>query len=334
MVVRKSKHRKWIVMAAIAVLGGGSLGLLLAGRLTAAGCNCELWTKTLHQASLLNHEGLTIQDPSGETLAKVTVKAASLTEVLSKFENGPILLTVKQTALTPDFLQKLAYIIPFNGTLVLFQNGIGHVELLRQALPGRRLITAVTTEGALRISEVIVRHTGEGEIRLGEWFPDGDAEISGNSHIDGDIANEALLQVEQLLKQAGFSVLLSKQLEDVVLRKLLINAVINPLTAILRIRNGELTETADRKRLMQALFHETFGILSHYGLKDESKLWETVLRVCHTTYSNESSMLQDINLHKETEIEFINGAICRMAIRQGIEAPWNQAVMALVKAAH
>lgn len=322
-------------MTTNAVLGGGSLGLLLAAKLTASGFNCEVWTKTNEQASLLNQGGITIQDPSGGVIDKVSVRAAPLNKIKSKVEAGLILLTVKQTALIPDFLKRLAEIIPVNGTLVLFQNGVGHVELLQQALPGRKLITAITTEGALRIDEVTVRHTGRGEIRLGEWFLNDEADIREHNNVESDIANDiVLLQVEQLLKQAGFSVLLSKHLGEVVLQKLLTNAVINPLTAILRIRNGELTISAERKQLMQALFHETFGILSHYGLKDEPLLWEMVLQVCHKTYSNKSSMLQDVTLHKETEIEFINGAICRMAIRQGVEAPWNQAVMALVKATH
>lgn len=308
-------------MAAVVVWGGGSLGLLLAGRLTASGCDCEVWTRTPQQASQLNREGLVIQESSGKTMEKVNVKATSITDIAPIKENVPVLLTVKQTVLTPDFLLQLPPIIPPNGTLVLFQNGMGHVELLQKALPGRRLITAITTEGALRIDETTVRHTGRGEIRIADEY---------DSHLENNI----LLQIEHLLRQAGFSVLLSKDLGEAVLRKLLINAVINPLTAILRIRNGELTETTDRMNLMKALFQETYEVLSRYGLEDEYKLWESVLHVCRSTYNNESSMLQDVNLHKQTEIEFINGAICRMAIRQGIEAPWNQAVMALVKAAH
>jgi 2-dehydropantoate 2-reductase len=315
-------------MTAIAVLGGGSLGLLLAGKLTASGCNCVLWTKSQNQASLINTNGISLEEHSGET-NKINVNAVPFAEI-STFQ-GPVLLTVKQTALTPDFLERLATVVTFNGTLVLFQNGIGHMALLQQAMPGRKLIMAVTTEGAQRIDETTVRHTGQGETRIGEWQLD-------DRLMARDAANEnaadTLLLLESLLKQAGFSVFLSKQLGEAVLRKLLINAVINPLTAILRIRNGELTQSLARMDLMKALFHETYGILSFYGLSDELELWNTVLQVCNATDRNESSMLQDVSLHKETEIEFINGAIYRMAIQQGREAPWNEAVTALVKATH
>ncbi|TFE31722.1 ketopantoate reductase family protein [Cohnella luojiensis] len=304
-------------MGKVAVLGGGSLGLLLAGKLQAtSGSDCELWTRTSNQADLLNLNGITLQDSGGCYSDRVHPVARSLDNVGS-FGEGIVLLTVKQTALTSDFLERLAAIVPSGGMVVLFQNGIGHRELLREALPNRSLAVAVTTEGALRVDATTVRHTGSGETRIG---------------VDDETDAKLLFSLERMLKQAGFSVFLSKQLEGAIMRKLLINAVINPLTAILRVRNGELAATSERLALMKALFQETYGILSDFGLDDETGLWNAVLQVCSATRDNESSMLQDVIAHKETEIEFINGAICRMASRQGKVAHWNETVTALVKA--
>jgi 2-dehydropantoate 2-reductase len=321
------------IMAKIAVLGGGSLGLLLAGRLTASGCECVLWTRSPEQAALLNAQGLTLEDQAEQTSIQVGIHAVPILDV-KPFKEGPVLIAVKQTALTSVFLKRLAVIIPDGSTLVLFQNGVGHVELARQALPGRHILTAVTTEGALRIDATTVRHTGRGDTRMGEWQLQEVTETKEHTLPANENAASKLLLVQRLLKQAGFSVLLSKQLRYEVLHKLLINAVINPLTALLRIRNGELTASNDRVRLMKALFDETFDILSIYGIREPTELWDKVLQVCAATKDNESSMLQDVTSHKETEIEFINGAICRMAEGQGRAAPWNEAITALVKATH
>jgi len=300
----------------VAVLGGGSLGLLLAGRLKAAGTDCAVWTRTREQAALLGSEGLTLEECDGGRSRRIEIEALAW-EDIGNFGEGIVLLAVKQTALTPPFLERLASIVPPEGTIVLFQNGIGHEELLRNALPGRTLITALTTEGALRINDTTVRHTGRGDIRIGE-----DAY--------GDV--NRIGSVERMLKEAGFSVFLSKQLREAIMRKLLVNAVINPLTAILRISNGELTETQHRRDLMRALFEETFGILSRYGLSDKSQSWNAVLDVCEATRSNRSSMLQDVIARKPTEIDNISGAISRLAAEQGLTAPWNDAVTAMVKA--
>jgi 2-dehydropantoate 2-reductase len=330
--VKKNERRLKSIMVKIAVLGGGSLGLLLTGKLAASGCDTVLWTRTREQASLLTSNGLKLEEKSGET-AIISVNAIAFEDV-SANESRLVFLAVKQTALTLEFLNELALAVPIGSTLVLYQNGIGHSELLRHALPGRTLIIAVTTEGALRLDATTVRHTGVGETRLGEEHMEFEAETAERRESDRESFSNELLLTERLLKQGGFSVFLSKWLGEAILRKLLINAVINPLTALLRIRNGELTETAPRMELMKSLFRESFEILSHYGLAGETELWDQVLQVCSATSRNESSMLQDVSSLKETEIEFINGAICRMAIRQGREAPWNEAVTALVKATH
>ncbi|WP_239617382.1 ketopantoate reductase family protein [Cohnella mopanensis] len=303
-------------MDKIAVLGGGSLGLLLAGKLNASGCNCAIWTRTRRQAALLNERGLTLENPVDNLANNFKVKATPMGEA-NLADNGVVLLAVKQTALTTEFLQELSASIPVGGAIVLFQNGVGHRELLKQALPGRELVTAITTEGALRLDETTVRHTGIGETRIG---------------VEEQLDATLLRFIELLLKQAGFSVFLSKQLGEAILRKLLVNAVINPLTAILRVRNGELIESAVRLDAMRSLFHETFDILSAYGLEDEHGLWDHVLQVCEATRLNESSMLQDIGARRTTEIDSINGAVCRMAAEQGKDAPWNLAVTTLVKA--
>ncbi|TVY00568.1 ketopantoate reductase family protein [Cohnella terricola] len=300
----------------VAVLGGGSLGLLLAGRLRAAGIECVVWTRTREQAARLTAEGLTLEENDGGRSRRIEIEAQALEDIRNIGE-GIVLLAVKQTALTPSFLERLAGIVPPEGTIVLFQNGIGHEELLRNALPGRTLLTALTTEGALRINDTTVRHTGHGDIRIGD---------------DGDMDRNRIRSVEEMLKEAGFSVFLSKQLKEAIMRKLLVNAVINPLTAILRVPNGELTATQHRLELMRALFEETFGILSGYGLSDKSDSWNVVLGVCEATRNNRSSMLQDVIAGRPTEIDSINGAISRMAAEQGLTAPWNDAVTAMVKA--
>ncbi|MFC4599399.1 ketopantoate reductase family protein [Cohnella hongkongensis] len=301
-----------------AVLGGGSLGLLLAGRLYAAGRECVVWTRTREQAERLNGEGLRIE--AGNGLPERRTAACARAWEDAEPTAGIVLLTVKQTALSDRFLKRLAELVPPGGTIVPFQNGIGHVEALRKALPGRQIAVAVTTEGAWRTGAASVRHTGHGDIRLGD---------------DGEVRPETLQVVERMLTEAGFSVFLSKQLNNEMMRKLLINAVVNPLTAILRIPNGALAKTPERLELAKALFRETYEVLRAYGLEGESEdLWETLTRVCEATADNRSSMLQDVEAGKETEVDSINGMIVRMAAAKHSDAPWNRMATALVKALH
>lgn len=117
------------------------------------------------------------------------------------------------------------------------------------------------------------------------------------------------------------------------LRKLLINAVINPLTAILRVPNGAVVKSPDRLELARTLFRETHEVLGAYGLEGEAAdLWNAIVRVSEATAGNRSSMLQDVEAGRETEVDAINGMIVRMAVEKGLEAPWNHMATALVKA--
>jgi 2-dehydropantoate 2-reductase len=310
-------------MTEITVMGGGALGLLLAGKLAAAGQAVTLWTRTKEQAVRVGQQGITIDCFGQDTPLVVQVNALPAEEVPSGFA-GNVLLTVKQTAITSSLLGFLTRTVSEHAAVTLFQNGIGHIESVAAALPGRQLLAAVTTEGALRTGMSSVRHTGKGETWIGQPLTSIGSPQSA-SH------EETLVRV---MKQAGFSVFVSNAIRERMLRKLLINAVINPLTALWRVPNGELPATPERRTVMETLFRETADVLWPHGLQgtEWSELWHNVLGVCTSTANNRSSMLQDVLAGRQTEINALNGAICRMAASEGKEAPWNTAVTALVKA--
>ncbi|MFC5403043.1 ketopantoate reductase family protein [Cohnella soli] len=307
-------------MANAAIVGAGAMGLLLAAKMNAVGVDCELWTRTVEQAEMLGKEGITLQRSTGEQQEPIAVKAMALEEAATPPEGGPgiLFLAVKQTALKPDFLASLARAVPSGGTIVALQNGYGHLEVLAKALPNSVVIPVVTTEGALRIDGTTVKHTGRGDFKVGK---------SDGPRYDGSN------QVERMLNQAGFSAIASNDWEEALMRKLLANAVINPLTALWGVRNGQLLESEPKIDVMKALFRETFGILQrHKEIGEEDELWESIERICAASAVNRSSMLQDVLAGRDTEIDFINGAVCRMAAEQGVPSPWNDSLAALVKA--
>lgn len=309
-------------MEQIAVLGGGALGMLLAYRLAASGQHVRLWTRTAAQAQQLNTKGLALEDQAGQEIRAVKVAAEPFGEA-ALGDAAIVLVALKQTGITDATLAALHRKLADGAALLMFQNGVGHMERLLAAMPGRTLLAAVTTEGALRTGATSVRHTGFGTTWIGAWPPE-----------RASSAELQLIDAKQRLEMAGFSTQMSNDIRESMLRKLLINAVINPLTALWRVPNGQLPGSADRMAVMQALFRETLDVLRRCGLRvpSDEELWETVLGVCAATAANRSSMLQDVMAARETEIDALNGAICRMADSLGVQAPWNATVTALVKA--
>lgn len=318
----------------IDVIGGGAVGLLMSARLAGAGFQVNLWTRTEEQAELINEHGLKLLALDGSVVAEgLSVRAYCLavrSQTMKKFRQDVrwLLLCVKQTHLSTSLaldLQKLTRGVDSRHiSVIALQNGFGHLQWLSKSLPECRIYAAITTEGARKYDAYTVQHTGTGEVWISEQ-----AEGSRELQIP-DPDSQRL--VASMLQKAGISAYLSNNMYYRMLQKLLVNAVINPLTAIFDVPNGELLLASNRLSLMKTLYEETSSILQKCGLGiDEASGWEMVVRVCELTASNISSMLSDVRAGRATEIAAINGAVIELARSVGVKAPVNKAVAALVE---
>ncbi len=231
-----------------------------------------------------------------------------------------IFLMVKQPAITQELINNLKSQMSKDTYLISFQNGIGHEVKLGEDLGRDRLLLAVTTEGARREGLTAVTHTGQGVSYIGTT-EDSD-HFEDSTHI---------LLVE-MLEKAGFHTVMSKNMDVRIWSKLTINAVINPLTAILRVKNGDLLLSPWSRSLMNDLYQETRMVATAKGILLPDELWDTMLSVCEATSLNHSSMLQDIEQSRRTEIDYINGSLVKMAKDLNLEIPTHQTVYQLVKA--
>jgi 2-dehydropantoate 2-reductase len=309
------------------IIGGGAIGLSIAARLALSGTSVRVWTRTRRQAERILREGIAYEsavEPLQHAVASVDARhTEELQDEADLLENPTrwVLLAVKQTdaaaAGTVACIRKIAGRgIP----VICLQNGIGHMEKLRAACPGIAFLEGITTEGALRQDERTVRLTGSGQL----WLAEDEGDVRGS---------ERQKMLLELLDKAGIKSLVSKTIKDQVYAKLLVNAVINPLTALFGVKNGELPQDETRYRLMRGLYEESIRVLSaDADYSPTGSEWERILDVCRLTAANTSSMLADIRAGRPTEIAAINGGIVRLAQRFGISAPMNEAAVAWITA--
>jgi 2-dehydropantoate 2-reductase len=136
-----------------------------------------------------------------------------------------------------------------------------------------------------------------------------------------------------MLRQAGFLVNVSENVQSLVWGKMIVNSAINPLTAILRVKNGQLLILPPARVLMGDLARETAVVAKTLGVELPFPSPERAAEeVAERTAENQSSMLQDVLRGAPTEIDAINGAVIRLAVENNFQVPVNETIWSLVKA--
>jgi 2-dehydropantoate 2-reductase len=115
----------------------------------------------------------------------------------------------------------------------------------------------------------------------------------------------------------------------------LVNAAMNATTAVFRLTNGELVAHPAGAPLADGIAREVARVASASGVPiaeaDGVAAWR---EIAATLGANRSSMLQDVEAGRRTEVEAINGAVARTGERVGVDAPLNSAFTVLVSALH
>ncbi|MDN4594956.1 ketopantoate reductase family protein [Polycladomyces subterraneus] len=299
----------------IGVWGGGALGLLWAARLATLYPETVLVTRTREQADAVQYEGIHVIGQDGD-VEQIPVQAVESNKVTDSFD--VIMLMVKQRDFTTAFHQALSTCTP-DGVVVCWQNGVGHDAVAKETHHTQEVYGAVTTEGAWRESMTTVRHTGTGQTWMGPLLGKREDHPSSlRSFIDR-------------VDRRWCPVALEDDIQPRIWRKLIINSVINPLTALLEIENGELLRLPDAVALIREALEEGVAVVRAKGFRLEvDDIFNEVKVVCEKTATNRSSMYQDLMRGQLTEIDWINGGIVKEGRAYGIPTPIHETLIRLI----
>lgn len=293
----------------ILLVGTGALATLFACRLSAAGIKAGMLGTWPAGLEALNRQGARLLGPDGmEDVFQVQASAQA-----EDFRNVRLALVLVKAWQTERAAEQLTRCLAADGLAVTLQNGLGNYEILARTLGRRRVALGVTTTGATLLGPGLVRPGGEGTISL-EIRPGIDA-------------------LESLLRQAGFKIEMVKDARSLAWGKVVINAAINPVTALLRAPNGVLLERPEARWLMSRLAREAAAVATAEGIRLPYKDPVGAAReVARRTAANYSSMLQDVRRGARTEIDAICGAVVRTGKAHGIDVPANQVCWQLIRA--
>jgi 2-dehydropantoate 2-reductase len=291
--------------ADLLIVGSGALATLFAARLSAAGVDVAVLGSW--------QEGLTALRRSGARLDGGDSQQVQVIDNPTGCYGVKLALVLVKSFQTVRSASQLAECLAADGLAVTLQNGLGNDTILSNALGFQRVSRGVTTLGATLVAPGFVRSGGEGAIML-----------ETHAHLS---------VLKEMLHLAKFNVNIVENMEPVVWGKLIINAAINPLTALLRVKNGDLLTNPSARALMAELAGEAAQVAHALAVTlPFLDAEQAVEEVAQRTSENISSMLQDVLRGAPTEVDAINGAVVGLGERKGVPTPVNRTICALVKA--
>lgn len=295
----------------ITILGAGAIGSLWACKL-AKDHQVQLWTREQNnqpkQIRLDSNPALTFQ--------------SNQVEFLSQSE---LIIVCVKAMQVKDALVPLLPLIRHQTPIILLHNGMGSTDDIRAALEDHAIYLATTTHAALKPNKQHVLHTGQGQTHIGRYQ-------KNSSQLQKPVQQtEQESQWIEALNQALPQTLWHSNIMHALWNKLAINCAINPLTALLNCKNGHLADEKHQPQLDSVLY-EIAQVLQSQGLNQTyESLKQTVLQVITATQDNYSSMHQDITHHRQTEIDFINAYLVKVAKKSNISTPINQSLVEKIK---
>jgi 2-dehydropantoate 2-reductase len=298
-------------MMKIVIMGAGAMGSLFGGLLASSGEEVWLVDPRRAQIEAIRSAGLTIEK-EGRALV---IRVNATEDVLSAGKAGLVIIFVK----APDTERAVSDALALEDHKTVFlslQNGLGNEDVICARIDRRKVMLGVTGHGATVLGPGRIRHAGTGKTTIGAL---------------DDTNRERAIQVAALFRKARIETEVSGDIHELIWDKLMVNVGINALTALTNMKNGQLLEHPETLALMEGLIFEGAEVARKKGIRITPNPFERAKQVAYATRDNRSSMGQDFDFKRKTEIDVINGAVVREAKRLGIAAPCNETITNLVK---
>ncbi|AQU78591.1 ketopantoate reductase family protein [Planococcus faecalis] len=298
----------------VLIIGAGAMGSLFAGRLKEQGANVFLYNRRNSHVDKINQSGLTIVERDNqETMVPLTV----VHEVSGA--SYDLVLVMLKTHATKNVLTQLKDSFSVNTLFVTMQNGLGNLETISAIFPNNPVVAGTMGCGASVESAGRILHRGWGKNWIGH-----SKDVAAQKKIGGFI---------EALNCSGLETELAEDVQTVIWNKLFVNVAFNSLTAVTRLRNGDILHTNEGQQLLERIITEALQVAKAEGVSVDAQ--QTIAKCIkmgnEEIATNKSSMLMDILHKRKTEIDAINGAVSKLGKYHGIPTPYNEMITGIIR---
>ena len=294
------------------MVGCGAVGSLFAANLAQLD-DVEVWAYDLDRAQVdaINANGLRLIG-AGDVLGLVraTTDAGELPACDLGIVATKAMHTEPAIAVTTHAFAE--------GAVASVQNGIGNEETLARHV--RRVIRGTTFPAGKVVSPGVVQWDVKGDTTLGPFEP-------------SPAASEEIERLADACTRAGMPTEAVTDARPAQWRKVVFNAATNPVGALTRLTHGRACERLDLRAVISGLVDEGRAVAAAQRITLDADPEEMIDHAAKpdVAYDHKSSMLQDVEARRPTEIDYLNGGIARFGRELGVPTPLNDAITALVK---
>jgi len=301
------------------VMGAGALGSVFGGLLAEQGQEVTLVGLDEHLMAV-QQKGLIIRGIWGEHVIPKVPAFYGTEGLRGTFD--VVLLSVKSYHTEGVIRQTLPFMR--EDTLVFsIQNGLGNWETIAKTVGWNRTVGARVIFGA-EIDE-------PGMARVTVYA---DKVLIGSP--TGNVPTDRIQQVCGDFNSSGIPTEVSDRIESFLWGKVLYNCSLNALGAIMNVPYGRLGEVPEVRTVMRRIIDEIFLVARTKGIpmvySGAEDYWRVLLeKQLPPTAAHRSSMLQDMERGRLTEIDSLNGAVARYGRELSLDTPVNETIAAIIK---
>jgi 2-dehydropantoate 2-reductase len=295
----------------VCIIGCGAVGSLFAAHLAKSG-EAEVWAYDLwkEQVEAIRKDGLRL---SGAADFTVRLNATCDAKEITPCDYG---IVATKAIHTKTAIAQAAHIFDENSAVCSVQNGVGNEEIIADHV--KYVIRGTTFPAGHPIAPGHIGYDIEGDTWIGPFEP----------------TNTPMNKVEQLaglMTRAGMNTIALKDARGAQWTKLIFNASTNPVGALTLLHHGAATRFGPTGALFNDLIAEGEAVAKKLGIKLHGDPRELVKKGANAPGKHRASMLQDVLARRQTEVDFMNGAIVEAGKKTGIPTPLNQAMWQLIK---
>ncbi len=295
----------------ICVVGCGAVGSLFAAHLARLE-DVEVYAYDVFQAHVdaMNQTGLRL---SGAADFTAKLKASSNAADIPRCDYG---IVATKSIHTAGAMQQTARIFDQGSAVCSVQNGAGNEEIIAQHV--KYVIRGTTFPAGHLIEPGHVGYDIKGDTWVGPFEP----------------TNTPMRMVEELgeaMSRSGMNTVVLPDARGAQWTKLIFNASTNPVGALTRLHHGAATFYEPTGQLFEALIQEGEAVAKAQGITLHGDPRALVMKGAKAPGKHKASMLQDALASRQTEVDFLNGAIVQWGEKLGVPTPLNKAMWALIK---